>query len=599
MLPYFQSYIDNTRRALTLRDFTSGLDKGFEGWYAAQRAEEAELEQLKRDNTLLLNVHLFPCLDELHGASQETIDSLAAFAEALLDWKTNLDPGIYTAIHDALLSLYRVRRERNALIRELYKLGMGHYFMSRYVSGVSGELTAPFRFQNEMLFAEAASYMRYFEEIGDEETRGYIVRSIANIALCERDHKRKIAASARVLNIIRDPHYREIAPGLPWDRFERNTHQQMSANRVALSRGDLNQDELAAVLDSCYEMFKAEEHREDVNIRWLWPYYDMEYSCGYATREQTLDRLEKLISATPYDRYDESGLYGNVHLALIYGLMMKQHPELRQELSRVRFLNNANRKMLRTLMTCPAESINDNVMRNVANVLSNYNETGCEISFKHMALSLMKRFSGELYIEGRLRGELCACLADALLDRDAAFFDDIPFIKELPEAKKPEAAKEYARECSLLIDIGLVKTGISRVRTRGLLDLEHRMYLLHAVTGSDDLSQRDSTAIYADAAKGHHSRYDGAEPLPGNYVRTSSPYRQMTDVLRVAVFLQDEYPGDLKQTVSKLFKGEGTLFSPLVTACFGDEKMLKKLETILQSDPAPYYREVYEALTQA
>ena len=307
----------------------------------------------------------------------------------------------------------------------------------------------------------------------------------------------------------------------------------------------------------------AEEQRQDANIRWLWPYYDMEYSCGYATREQTLDRLEEMISVTPYDRYDESGIYGNVFLALIYGLLMKMHPELKQELSRVRFLNSANQKMLRCLMSCPAESINDNVMRNVANVLSNYNETGCEISYKQMTLSLMKRFSGELYIKWRQRGELCMCLADALLDKDAAFFDDIPSIRELPEQQKRGAVREYARECSLFCDIGLVKMGISRISTRGLLDFEHKMYLLHAVSGSDDLRQRESTAMYADVALGHHSRYDGANPLPGGYVRINSHYRQMTDLLHVAVFLQDEFAGDLPAVIGQLFQGEGTRFSPL------------------------------------
>ena len=598
MLPYWQQYIDNARSAAEKADFTAGLDKGFAGWYAGRRSAENELSSLKRDSTLLLGAYLFPCLDELHSASEETLGELSAFADKLLDWKVNLDPGIYVTIHDAMLNLYRVRRDRNALIRELYKLGMGYNYMNRHLNGIADGLTAPFRFQNELLFTEASSYMRYFEAIEDEETRGYILRSLANIALCTRNHKRKIATSARVLAIVRDSHYRALAPGLPWDRFERATHQQMSANRVSLSRGDLNQDELAAVLDSCYEVFKVEQQREEVNPRWLWPYYEMEYTCGYATREQTLDRLEELIAATPFDRYDIGGLYGNIYLALVYGEIMKKHPELKQELRRVRFLNEANRKMLRTLMTCPASAINDDVTVHVANVLGNYNETGCEVSYRQVALSLMQRFAGETYIQGRRRGEIVKRLCRALLASDPAFFDDIPQIRALPEAQKGAAVDEFAHECSLLCDIGLVKMGISRIRTRGLLESEHRMYLLHAVSGHDDLSQRESTAAYADTALGHHSRYDGAQPLPGGYERTHSPTRQMTDAVCVAMFLQDEYAGDMNALLKKLFSAEGTRFSPMITACLNDKKLAAEIENVLKSDPAPYYREVYEALAQ-
>lgn len=599
MLPFWQAYIDNARKAAEKGDFTAELDKGFEGWYAARLSAEKELGELKRENMMILNAHLFPCLDDLHSASNETLSELSDFADKLLDWRINLDPGIYVAIHDAMLNLYRVRHDRNALIRELYKLGMGYYYMTRYMSGIDDKLTAPLRFQNEMLFTEASSYLRYFEEIDDEETRGYIIRALANIALCTRDHKRKIAVSARILKIVRDEHFRTLAPGLPWDRFERSTHQQMSSNRVMLSRGDLSQDELAEVLDSCYEVFKTEQQNKEVNVRWLWPYYEMEYSCGYVTREQTLERLEKLISDTPYDRYDLGGLYGNIHLPLIYGELMRQYPELKQELRRVRFLDEANRKMLKTLMTCPASAINDSLRQHVANVLSSYNETGCEITYKQIALSIMQRFAGDIYIEGRLRGRIAQCLCRALLEKDGAFFDDISFIKALPPAQKQAAVDRYANECSLLCDIGLVKMGLTHIRTRSLLESEHRIYLMHPVSGWADLKQRESTGIYADIALGHHSRYDGAQPLPGDYVRTDSPCRQMTDAVQAASFILDEYAGDLDAVLNKLYKGEGTRFSPLITACLGDQKLKGALTEALNADRAPVYREVYQSLAQA
>ena len=203
MQPYQHEYIQNARRAREISDFRSGLGEGFDSWYRLRRESETELKELKRKNTYLLNACLFPMLDGLHGARDEQLNELSEFADGLLDWKINLDPGIYVTVHDALLSLCRVRRDRNALIRELYKLGMGLYYQNRYLNSTDAKWSSPFRFANEMAFTEAASYIRFFEELGDDETRGYVIRSLANIALTVRDHKRKIAASQRVLNIIR------------------------------------------------------------------------------------------------------------------------------------------------------------------------------------------------------------------------------------------------------------------------------------------------------------------------------------------------------------------------------------------------------------
>ena len=150
-------------------------------------------------------------------------------------------------------SLYRVKRDRARIIRQLYKLGMGLYYLDRSVEGVREKLAGPFRFRNEMIFTEAGSYMKFFEEIPDAETRGYIIRALANIAICSGDRKRRIAVTSRVLQIIKDDYYRELEPSLPWDTFLRRTTQQMSANRSTLSKGNLSKQELEAILEACYE----------------------------------------------------------------------------------------------------------------------------------------------------------------------------------------------------------------------------------------------------------------------------------------------------------------------------------------------------------
>ncbi|MBQ4258522.1 MAG: hypothetical protein II713_05935 [Clostridia bacterium] len=201
MQPYQEEYIRNLKEIADLRRFYRDEEPDFERWYQNRKACDDRIRALSRENNELLGRELFPSLDGLFGADGAVIADLEEFSDALMDWKTNLDVGVYVAIHDALLSFYRIRKSRNDIIRELYKLGMGLYYLRTFLTGVDDEESDALRIRNGMFFTEAASYLRYFEEIDDEATRGYIIRAFANIALCSKDYKSRINASSRTLRI--------------------------------------------------------------------------------------------------------------------------------------------------------------------------------------------------------------------------------------------------------------------------------------------------------------------------------------------------------------------------------------------------------------
>jgi len=206
LLPYQEEYVSNTKEILGLGKKGPVPSGDFDVWFSEIQEESARSARLKKRNMEILNSELFPLLDNLHAASEEQIQSLEEFADVLLDWKNNLDRGICVTIHDALLSLCRVRRDRNGIIRELYKLGMGLFYLNRMVMGIDSKATTSFYFENEMVFTEASSYLRFFDSIEDDATRGYILRALHNIAICVQGSKRKIAASSRMLNVINDEH---------------------------------------------------------------------------------------------------------------------------------------------------------------------------------------------------------------------------------------------------------------------------------------------------------------------------------------------------------------------------------------------------------
>jgi len=582
MLPWQEEYLSNAREIVRLRDYGSSAASGM---FSEARASA---DALLRRNNDLLNECFFPVLDNLHAAGPEDIAGLVAFGDALMDWKVNLDIGVYVTLHDALLRLYRTGRDRNGIIRELYRVGMGLYYQSRMLLGLENGRNDSVFFENELVFSEAASYFHYFAEIDDEETRGFIIRSLANIAICVRDPRRKIAASRRVLEVIRDPEIRALAPGLPWEQFLRGTHQQMSSNRVSLSRGDLNQDELSAVLDSCYEVFKPEESSSNPSPRWLWPYYEMEYNCGYVTLEITLQRLSRLIHQTQWNQYDVAGLYGNVQLPMIYAKLLRTHPELTEDPRQIAFLDEVCRRMERTLMTFPLDSFSDYFLYNLMLPFYNYVEIPGVPAYRDTVIRLMKRFFGDEYIAGRVRGDAMALCCDALLRLNGALFDDLPLDVTEPSARR-EALLTLARDAGLLLDLGRVTMNTIR-RPRNLFDGEYRLTLLHPVIGRDALALRPSTRALADIAYGHHSWYNGAAPgYPQDYVRTESPYRQMTDVAAMVTFMMEQYQGDMQELLRQIYAEEGRRFSPLITPVLTDSALVSELEAILSGQTRDQY----------
>ncbi|MBQ1787500.1 MAG: hypothetical protein II004_01065, partial [Erysipelotrichaceae bacterium] len=396
MQEYQLKYISNTKEIAALLDVSKGEDNETEK--IRRLAAKEKIDVLRKENIDLLDRYFFSCLDELHAASTDTIRELEEFGDVLMDWTSNLDCGIYLLIHESLLTLYRFRKDRNKIIKELYKVGMGMYYRSRTVQGISANLTNSLYFEGEMMFSEAASYLKYFAEIDDEETKGYIIRSLANTAICVRDLKKKVEIGLRVLKIIQDPYYRQLAPTLPWDVFLQRTHQQMSSNRAIMSRGNLSADELAAVLESCQYVFEPEAHKGDPNVRWLWPYYEMEYSCGFVDIDTTLDRMEHLILEADEQTFNPSDMYAACQLPIYYGTLLRRNKNLRNRPKRLRFLKQAYDKMMRIIMSYPfAEGI-DYFNYLMVLIITDYYETEGVPSYLEITTKLLHKLSGISYL---------------------------------------------------------------------------------------------------------------------------------------------------------------------------------------------------------
>ena len=365
-----------------------------------------------------------------------------------------------------------------------------------------------------------------------------------------------------------------------------------------MSGNDLSSSELALVLDSCYEIFKPEEASDNPNIRWLWPYYEMEFTCGYVDLRTTMNRMEKLIDQTPEAQFDSSGLYGNIQLPIYYGRLLKNHPELQRERHCMDFASLAYGKMYKTILALPIEDFSDTFLYDIILIVSDFFEIEGALSYKELVTHMMQKFSPALYVSSRKTGDIMALLCGSVLETDPSFFDGLPVLDDLIEtADRRQVIIDYAEECGLFHDFGQLKMDVGRtLKVRDLLDREFQMFMLHCLSGYGNLKERSSTRRFADIALGHHRWYDGEGGYPEAYVRTESPYRQMTDVAAVASYLVDGYDKDASKVIAGLLGEKHRRFSPIVTACLTESDLVASVTRVLSGDGMNYYREIYDNL---
>ncbi|MBQ1482958.1 MAG: hypothetical protein IIZ28_05235 [Erysipelotrichaceae bacterium] len=598
MKDYQLRYIGNLKNILELKDVFRLPQNGFESWYQSCLDASRKISEIKKENDAILKEELFPTLDDIYNASEEELNALEEFSNALLDWKANLDPGVYVIIHEALLRMYRVARNPSRIIKELYLLGMGFYYQDLAYRGSDHAKAHQLNFENEMIFTEASSYFRYFPSLDSDETRGYIIRALANISITSNDRRKRLSSSIKALHIVTDPYYIQMAPSLPWKVYERRTYQQISAVRSTLSRGDFSNEELALIMEACQIIFEPEKGVDNPNIRWLWPYYEMEYNLGLADLKQTLTRMEKLILSTNYDQYDESGLYANVQLPLYYGRLLKNNPQFLEKERYTAFLKDAYEKMMKTLMSLPRENMDEYFSYIFALLANSYFETAGVPTYFDTMKKLISRYTGEYYIKARRFGEILTLYCKTILESDPSFFDELPFLHEMKDRdEKKKALYAYAMDCGLFYDFGLIPMNMDKtLSSRSLFEREDEIYTLHTDIGCSSLKERASTRRFADIALGHHRSYDENDGYPNEYVRLDSPYRRFCDLVCVVSYLEKHYEQDIDAVCVDILSQARTVFSPLIASYLEEEDFRRQIEEILTGERKGYYRELYDQL---
>lgn len=597
MQPYQEEYIRNCKAVRRLKSLSFGGEADFDEAFAGMMENMRQAETLAKRNTELLQELLLPVLDDIFQQPKETLQAMESFADALSEGLHALDLALADQVVSALLSVARRQRNREAVIRLLYKLGMVRYNIWNMFTGVSQEKTEGYSMRMRYCFVEAASYLKYYKEF-DEETIGYILRSLSNIYLGDyRDWRDKLNCVRHSMQVFSDKRYREAAPNLPWDRYMDALHRQMvSILPHDDTDGSLSPDELVDVMESAHLIYelqyeKARSTGEPLNARRLLPYYQVEYACGLISREDLLVNMERLMDLAEPGQYDGSADFQILSMTAFYSQYIRHMPELLK--TRSGHLLQLYERMMRYIEAMPASGINEQVRLYMRQLMATFLELPGGITYRELALTMMSRFAPELYAHGYAVGKMAVALCVAIAGGEPAFFDDIPGLSELAGDEKRERLAELAFTAGLLHDMGKLNfASFYNHAGRQMLRLEDTILRLHTEAGEQRLRKYDSTKIFADAALGHHCWYDGKEGYPERYQRKESNIRALVDVIAFADFLESGREDDagllmkskpFEEKIEEAVALEGRRFSPLVTGWLREPALLAELKELYEN----------------
>lgn len=609
MRPYQKEYIENMREiaALTARKDPEGMT--LEEYASRMRRDEAAAWEKVGRNMALLREGLFHALDHLFEADGEELRELEEFASHLMGGRETQDEGVFRLIHQALLSLARQRRDRRAMIRELYWLGMGRYWLYSKLVCLPLEAVEKYASRMRLCFTEAAAYLKYFDEIEDTETRGYILRSRANMSLGGfKSPGEKIRLVRETLCVMQDASYRETEPDLPWDRYLYMTHQQMASSVSYSKEHVMSSEDMASIMESAYIVYhrrleEAAAAGEPAPLRWAFPYYAMEYYCGIYDMDHLMARVEKLLDrADPADHSPE-GMYGILSLPAFYCQYLEQNPE--RIPARASYVEALYRRAMDYADAFPTKE-DEKLSLYLRQLSFTYIETEGGVPYGEYLQKLLLRFAPEVYLHSRMVGEAARALCGLIMEEEPSFFDDVVKFRRMddPGAKRRQVLED-AMTCGLLHDVGKISFLELYTRTaRQWFEEEYEVTRLHTTAGHLLLSERASTKRFAPIALGHHAWYDGSNHgYPEEYRRLECPCRQMVDVIGLVDWLENvshsaqAYTGmemGFDEAVEEAISLEGRRFSPMLTARLRDKRVAALIREAFETGRSEAYRRMYE-----
>lgn len=605
MRQYQEQYISNTKRVKELLG-NYRQEVPTERLYEQKLEDHLEIGRRREDSMQILREQLVPLLDDILNADAHEIADLEEFADALM--KGQLDNALQYQVCSALIVYARTKGDRDLLIKELYMAGMAAFNIQK----MPGQAVADrFRWKLAMFFGEAAGFIRYYDEIESTETRGYIHRSMANMALAYagNDAKnciKKMDVIRRSLQVLNDSAYHKKTPDLPWDLFIYKSHQERTSLLGFLRSEEATVQHIREVMESAQFVYERQVENADrkgapLEPQWVYAYYAASYHGGIHTLEEFLQNLETVYTSVSITDYSQQGMYGNVYIPAVYAVYMEKDEQLCRKKKPV--VLTMYRRLVQYVRQVPGGRFNDALFFYIRCSLDTYIEYPGEYSFRDFLEEMVACRQPETYVHSLMTAKISQAIFHRTLEREPERLIGVRGCGSVEELlARREELDRFLYDCAILHDIGKMKLlDVYEVQHRGWIAEEGELHHLHPVLGCNMLQKHSSTRELAAAALGHHRWYDGQGGYPEEYHREEAVNAALVDILCVAHYIDRRsdvisvYQGktaSLEEVFEEIEKKSGSVLAPhFVETALG---LRREIRDILQKSRIEAYRSAYE-----
>lgn len=611
MKPYQERYLNNMETVSGLLEMHREAGLTAVSFYEDRVARAREIRARVEENMGLLRDNLIPLMDDIVSANPGDIKELMDFADQLMSGQKQMDIGLPYQIHSALIAYARHKNDRCLLIRELYQTAMALYYFQVMLDAVDED---KYRWRMRMLFGEAAGFIRYYDEIEDVETRGYIHRSMGNLAIGYNSNVgeeaiKKLDVIRRSLQTLEDPAYQAKTPQLPWDAYIYKSHQERTTMLTYLRHGITTDSVVREIMESAEyvhnrQLKNAKEKGTKLEPRWLYAYYAASYHCGFNSLQEFFVNLEEIYASVSVTDYSQQGIYANVYVPGLYSSYVGDNPEYLEKKEPV--LTYMYRNLVRYVKSVPNSLENERLFFYLRGTMNVFIEYPNGILLKDYICEMV---AGR-YPASHVHSQIVGRIAQLLLNRAVDLIPEALLgVRKLDTVEDLCAHREelldFIYDCGILHDIGKLNfLNLISLSSRKWIEEEDEIVEFHTCAGKKVLERCASTADYVYAALGHHRWYNGKGGYPASYDRARVRDAALVDIISIADYLElhtseagnyFENVMPLEEALEKLSGQSGSRFAPHFVAIA--LQLEKELGEILDKGRREAYEEVYRALS--
>jgi len=616
----YQQYIDHLHTVFALSKPILAPDLSQEETLAIIQENARQICLLRRENDRLLDQFLFSRRPE--ALSDGEIEDLKELAAKLSSYALGLDTGVAYRIHQLLYRCAQIRGDRALAVRELYYQGLSVYYMS--MSDTSSGINLLVDKVGEY-FEAGAAYLSEYEDIPDAETRGYIIRCLANRRLgsgvkgpnrpLSPSHESRYPKYRRyfqeAMDVIESPRYRAMNPDLPWGAYEYAMHFDRTIYLAELRKRP-DQPELAqAVLESAQFAYKYQARSRQLKGRTAYArvqyvYDAARFHAGLITARELVDILFAAYDrADPHD-FTIQGIFNNFRLPLYIDVYSQFTSQEDQAAYRPR-LERCAQAMIQYLAGVPHNECASLVSSYLADTSSYYLENMQSIQ-EHL-LQFVLACHPPTYVHSRMVAWITRQLFEYMSLRRPEMLAGAFGVRSAEEAiRRREEICRQAYLCGLYHDAGKCMTlDVVGLYGRRLLDEEFEKIKLHPLLSFYLLKNYPDLDIPAQVALRHHRSWDEK----GGYPAQCPPCPPEAQLALEAVTIADSMDAatddvgrsyaeakSFQTLVEELRRGSGTRYSPRIVALLDDPELYRDLSARLAAERQRIYCDIYRELGQ-